>query len=93
MVVSRVIGHATSTVRHPSLRGVRLLLCEALDAAGKGTGAVTVAGDWLGAGKGDTVLVTSDGDAANVHTGDPKTPLRSVVIEIIDPPESERVAS
>jgi ethanolamine utilization protein EutN len=91
MVVARVIGHATTTVRHPSLKGVRLLLCEVLDDAGLGTGAVICAGDWIGAGKGDEVIVTSDGDAAEIHTKDPRGPLRSVVLEIID--EKEKAAS
>jgi len=88
MLTTRVIGNATTTVRHRSFRGVRLLLCEVLDAGGVGTGAVIVAGDWLGAGKGDEVLVTSDGDAAAAHTGDARGPLRNVIVGLVDRKES-----
>lgn len=84
MVVARVIGNATTTVRHRSLKGVRLLLCEVIDDAGQGTGAMICAGDWIGAGKGDEVMITSDGDASQVHTKDPHGPLRSVILGIVD---------
>lgn len=84
MLRSRVIGHATSTIRHPSMKGVRLLVCEPVDDANVGTGQAMVAADWMGAGRGDLVLVTSDGDASYSHTGDRHTPLRNVVMGIID---------
>ena len=84
MILARVRGNATSTVCHPSFKGVRLLLCEVLDAAGGASGKVLLCGDWQGAGAGDKVLVTSDGEAASRHTGDKHMPMRNVVIAIID---------
>lgn len=93
MLAARVIGNATATVAHASLKGVRLLLCEALDSDGKPTGKVLVAGDWLGAGRGGQVLVTSDGDAALAHTGDPRGPLRNVILGLVDSAGKEAEAS
>ncbi len=84
MFPARVIGTATTTVRHRSYRGLRLLICELIDETREGTGKITVAGDWLGAGKGDRVIITADGDAAMKYTGDPKGPLRNVIVGIID---------
>src|SRR5690606_21930275 len=84
MMYARVVGHAHSTVHHASLRGVRLLLCEGIDAARVGTGKFFLAADWLGAGKGCTVMVTTDGMAASRRIGDRHTPLRNVVLGIVD---------
>ncbi len=81
---ARVIGFGHSTVRHSSLKGVRLALCEGLDPEGRGNGKVFLAADWNGAGVGQRVFVSTDGDAASERTGNPRTPLRDVVLGIID---------
>lgn len=84
MLNARVIGFGHSTVRHPSLKGVRLALCEGLDFEEKGDGKVFLAADWSGAGVGQRVLVTTDGEAASRKISDESTPLRNVVLGIID---------
>ncbi|MCH6257443.1 EutN/CcmL family microcompartment protein [Puniceicoccaceae bacterium K14] len=84
MIIGRIVGNIVPAVCHPGLDGVRLLLCEVLDDQGNGTGKVIGTADWLGAGAGNTVLVVSDGDAAEANTNDPKIPLRNVVMGIID---------
>ncbi len=84
MIHARVIGNAHSTVQHRSLRGVRLLLCEAIDEAKAGTGKFFLAADWLGAGVGSLVFVTTDGEAASRRIGDRNTPLRNVILGLID---------
>lgn len=84
MLDARVIGFGHSTVRHPSLKGVRLALCEGLQADGGGDGKVFLAADWTGAGVGQRVFVTTDGEAASRRIGDESTPLRNVVLGITD---------
>jgi microcompartment protein CcmK/EutM len=84
MLDARVIGYGHSTVRHPSLRGVRLALCEGVGSDGQGDGAVFLAADWHGAGVGQRVFVTTDGEAASRQTGAWDTPLRNVVLGIAD---------
>lgn len=84
MILARVTGKATSTICHPALRGVRLLLCEPVDPQGHGTGRYLLCGDWQGAGTGDKVLITSDGEAASRHTGDDCTPMRNVIVGLVD---------
>ncbi|MBN2234308.1 MAG: EutN/CcmL family microcompartment protein [Opitutales bacterium] len=84
MVIARIVGNVTAAAAHPGLKAARLLLCELLDDAGNGTGRIIGAGDWLGAGIGNTVLVDADGDACQVFLKDPKTPLRNVVAAIVD---------
>jgi microcompartment protein CcmK/EutM len=87
MLYARVVGHAHSTVQHDSMRGVRLLLCEALDGAGEGTGKFCLAADWLGAGLGHLVMISTDGEAATRKTGRRDTPLRNCILGLIDEAE------
>jgi ethanolamine utilization protein EutN len=89
MVLARIVGNVTAAAAHPGLKAVRLLLCELLDDAGHGTGRIIGAGDWLGAGIGNTVLINADGDACQVYLKDPKTPLRNVVAAIVDSQTNE----
>lgn len=41
--------------------------------------------DRLGAGRGDIVVVSSEGDAARQLSGDTRIPARMVVMGIVDP--------
>jgi|AntAceMinimDraft_16_1070373.scaffolds.fasta_scaffold416558_2 microcompartment protein CcmK/EutM len=89
MLDARVIGFGHSTVRHASLKGVRLALCENLSSTGEGTGSLFLAADWLGAGVGQRVFVTTDGEAASRQVGRSDTPLRNVILGITDGEEQE----
>ncbi len=84
MILARVSGHATSTVKHPSMQGCTLLLCEGLRADGSGDGAFFLAADYFGAGHGSTVMVTTDGSSAELHHGDPTSPIRNAVMGLVD---------
>lgn len=87
MILARIVGNVTTAACHPGLKGTRLLLCEVLDDSGNGTGQIVGAGDWLGAGIGNKVLIDADGSACQIYLKDPKTPLRNVVIGIVDSAE------
>ncbi len=86
MLIARVTGHATATVRHASLRGARLVLVQPLRSL---TLEPLLALDRLGAGPGDTVVITSDGLAARELLGDPTSPARWSIVGLIDEPEDE----
>jgi ethanolamine utilization protein EutN len=85
MYLGRVMGNATSTLKHPSMEGAKLLLVMALQADGR-----TIEGDpilvidKLGAGRGEMVMVTSDGIGAREMLGDEKSPVRWSVLGIPD---------
>lgn len=91
MIVGRIVGNVTPATCHSGLNGIRLLLCDVLDPQGEPTGRIIGVADWLGAGDGDNVLVASDGDAVQAYAKDPKTPLRNVVMGIVE--DLEGVAS
>ncbi len=61
MQLGVVIGSATSTVKHQTFQGERLLVVQLLTSDGGDDGEPVLAFDRLGAGRGETVLLTNDG--------------------------------
>ena len=84
MQLGKVIGHATSTVKHPSLKGWRMVIVQMLNVRREPEADPVVAVDKLGSGMGDTVVLNSDGKAARELIGDDKSPVRWFVIGIVD---------
>ena len=85
MYLGRVMGSATATVKHPSMEGAKLLLVMALQADGKTIeGDPILVVDTLGAGRGDLVMITSDGIGAREMLGNDKSPVRWTVLGIPD---------
>jgi ethanolamine utilization protein EutN len=85
MYLAKVMGNATATVKHPSMQGAKLLLVMALQADGR-----TIEGDpilvidKLGAGRGEMVMITSDGIGAREMLGDERSPVRWSILGIPD---------
>lgn len=85
MYFGRVVGSATATVKHPSMEGCKLLLVMALKADGRSIeGDPILVVDTLGAGKGEEVMITSDGIWARELLGDNTSPVRWSVLGIPD---------
>jgi ethanolamine utilization protein EutN len=61
MQLGLVLGSATATVKHPSFEGQRMLVVQPISRDGKNDGEPVLAFDRLGAGRGQQVLITSDG--------------------------------
>jgi len=84
MYLARVEGTLTTTVRHKTIIGGRLLVGRRLEADGRPSDTEPVAiWDQLGARHGSTVLVSTDGDKARNELGN-TTPMRLVVVGIVD---------
>jgi ethanolamine utilization protein EutN len=84
MQMGRVVGHATATVKHATLKGWRLLIVQMLLANGKEDGEPLLAIDHLGAGVGSLVIATNDGAAVRELVGAKNTPLRWLVLGLQD---------
>lgn len=84
MQLGRIVGTATSTVKHETLVGQRLLLVQMLNAAGGADGDPQLAIDPIGGGRGDEVILTSDGQAVREIVGSKKCPVRWAVMGIPD---------
>jgi microcompartment protein CcmK/EutM len=84
MEIGKVIGTVTSTIKHATYDGKRILVVQELDTQGKPNGTVRVAIDYVGAGVGDLVLFGgAPGVAAEVFNVK-KAPIRDLVMGIID---------
>ncbi len=69
MQIGLVLGTATATMKHPSLEGERMLVVQLLGTDGRDDGEPVLAFDLLGAGRGDQVLLTSDGEILQERLG------------------------
>lgn len=79
-----VLGSVTSTVKHPSLNGKKMLVIQVLDSKGEPDGNPEVVPDFIGAGKGDRVVISWDGIYMTEAFNDPKIPVRAWTVGIID---------
>jgi microcompartment protein CcmK/EutM len=84
MLLARVEGNVVATRKHPSLHGWRLVICQPVGASGKPEGAPQLAIDSHGAGMHQEVIISSDGLAARRAVGDDRSPVRWLVIGIVD---------
>ena len=84
MLLARVEGNLVATRKHPSFEGWRLVICQPVNGAGAAQAAPLVAIGSLGAGMGQHVIISSDGAAARQAVGDPKSPVRWMIIGILD---------
>ena len=84
MLQGIVIGHATATLKHPSLNGWRMAIVQPLGVDGQADGDPQIAVDRHGSAPGQRVVLNSDGLAARELIGDTKTPVRFFVIAVVD---------
>ncbi len=83
MFLARIDGSLVGTAKHETLQGCRFLIGQRLDADGSATGEPLVILDWMGAARGATVVVSTDGDVARRKLGN-TTPARLTVAAIVD---------
>ena len=84
MFLARVEGNVVATRKHPSLVGWRLLICQPISQTGQLEGVPQIAIDAHGAGLHQRVVISSDGSAARSAVGDEKSPVRWMVIGVVD---------
>ncbi len=87
MLLARVEGNLTATRKHPSFVGWRLVICQPIDGTGARQGAPVVAIDAHGAGLHQRVIVSSDGSSARRAVNDASSPVRMMIVGIVDEPE------
>jgi len=84
MQLGRVVGHATSTVKHPSMTGWRLLVVQLLTADETEDGEPILAIDSLGSRAGTRVIACNDGAEARKLVGVKTSPVRWFVMGVCD---------
>ena len=83
MFIARIYGTVVAAAKHETMEACRYLLAQRLEADNSRSGEPLVVVDWLGAGVGTDVLVSTDGDIARQKFGN-TTPVRNVVVGLID---------
>jgi ethanolamine utilization protein EutN len=95
MYLARIEGTVVAAAKHETLKGCCFLVAQRLEADGSLAAEPIVVIDWLGAARGDTVVVSTDGDIARERFGN-TTPGRLVVMGIVDavqtPGKAEAIA-
>jgi len=85
MLIGRIVGQAIATIKHESMEGCKLLLVQPQMADGESPdGHPVLAVDGVGAGKGDQVILTSDGRSARQMLNTDVTPVRWTIIGVCD---------
>lgn len=84
MQTARVIGHVTSTVKHPSMNGWKLVVLQPLDIKNAPDEFPQIAIDPLGARQGDVVFFTSDTKYIQELTKRKDSPIRFSIQGILD---------
>ena len=84
MQPAKVIGSITATVKHSSMQGAKMLLVQPQLVEGQADGDPIIAVDGVGAGMGETVLITSDGRHSRKILQTDATPVRWTIIGIDD---------
>ncbi len=91
MILARVIGNVWSTRKEESLRGLKFLVVQPLRLKCDDKGVVTleergdtiVAGDKIGAGESEIVMITA-GSSARQSLDDTHVPVDAMIVGIID---------
>ncbi|MCY2935108.1 MAG: EutN/CcmL family microcompartment protein [Planctomycetota bacterium] len=83
MQLGLVLGSATATTKHPSFEGQSMLVVQPLTTDGSDDGEPVLAFDRLGAGRGQRVIITSDGAILQSQLGR-NTPGRWSVLALPD---------
>ena len=83
MYLAKVTGALVSTTKHASLNGAKLLIVTRLDENYRPTSTTQVAVDFVGAGNGETVIVTT-GSSARMSTSKEHSVIDAAVVGIVD---------
>ncbi len=84
MYLARIEGSAVTTLHHPGLGGRKLLIARRSEPDGRLAPEPVLVLDAVGAGLGDLVLVSTDGELARGLTGHKTAPVRLTAVGIVD---------
>lgn len=83
MIIGKIIGNVWATRKNEDLNGCKLMIVEPMEYKNHPKDYPLVAVDIIGAGIGETVLVTS-GSSARISVGNGKAPIDHVIVGIVD---------
>ena len=84
MFLCRVKGSVTSTIKHKSYKGLKVMVVQPIASDGKDKGDSFLACDSVQAGEGDIVLAAREGNTARQILGTDDDPLHAVIVGVVD---------
>lgn len=84
MKLGRIIGNAVSTIKNPAYDNAKLMVVQPVDLNLQPAGRTHLAVDLVGAGPGELVIVAEEGRGARELLDNPKSPIRTTLIGIVD---------
>ncbi len=84
MILARVTGNVVGTIKHPSFHARALMVVQPIDPDGSDLGARMLAVDHAQSGPGDRVLVLSEGSGIRQILNDPTSPIRALIVAVVD---------
>lgn len=84
MFLAEVVGTVVSPVQISALNGRKLLIVRPVKPDGSPTAKTRIAVDTVQAGVGDRVLVLDEGNGGRQILGDPKAPVKTLVVGVVD---------
>ncbi len=84
MFLAEVVGTVVAPVQIAVLDGRKLLIVRPVKPDGSPTGKTRIALDSVQAGVGDRVLVLDEGNGGRQVLGDPKAPVKTIVVGVVD---------
>ena len=91
MWLGKVVGTVVAPTKNATLVGSKLLIVQPLNLDGMNTISLQVAVDTIGAGNGDTVLITS-GSSARHTMGDDNSAVDAAIVGIVENIDLEGVS-
>jgi len=90
MKIARVLGSVTSTLKHPSYEGKKLLVVQPLKVDGAPAGRPTIAVDYVSAGEGDIVLLGAAPGLAKTVFHIDLAPIQHLCMGVVEQVDLER---
>ena len=84
MYIAKVLGKVVSTIKHPAYQDRKLMLIQRITPDEEPTGRATIAIDYVGAGEGETVIVSGAPGGARQVFGIQRAPIRELIVAIVD---------
>ncbi len=85
MILAKVKGNIVSTQKDLNLKGHKLLMVQPVSLSGEYLpSSEIIAIDLTGAGIGETVIITQEGDAVQQILGHKNAPVNTIIVGIVD---------
>lgn len=84
MILAKVIGSVWATKKEEALEGSKLIVARVYEPDTEKLGNVIVASDYIGAGVGEIVLITTGSGSRKAQGGKDLLPIDATVVGIVD---------